>query len=115
MTPPLAEWPAMGTLPDLREVEEELMAKTLVIVESPAKAKTIKKYLGAGYDVLASKGHLKDLPKGPKAVDFANDFTETYTVIEGKEKILEELKAAAKKVDQVLLATDPDREGEAIA
>lgn len=91
------------------------MAKTLVIVESPAKAKTIKKYLGAGFDVLASKGHLKDLPKGPKAVDVANDFTESYAVIEGKEKILEELKAAAKKVDQVLLATDPDREGEAIA
>src|SRR4051812_16226049 len=91
------------------------MAKTLVIVESPAKAKTIKKYLGTGYEVLASKGHLKDLPKGPKAVDVANDFTETYAVIEGKEKILDELKAAAKKVDQVLLATDPDREGEAIA
>src|SRR3954463_4269866 len=91
------------------------MAKTLVIVESPAKAKTIKKYLGTGYEVLASKGHLKDLPKGPKAVDVLNDFTETYAVIEGKEKILEELKAAAKKVDQVLLATDPDREGEAIA
>lgn len=91
------------------------MAKTLVIVESPAKAKTIKKYLGSGFDVLASKGHLKDLPKGPKAVDVANDFMETYAVIEGKEKILEELKSAAKKVDQVLLATDPDREGEAIA
>jgi DNA topoisomerase-1 len=91
------------------------MAKTLVIVESPAKAKTIKKYLGSGFDVLASKGHVKDLPKGPKAVDVTNDFTETYAVIEGKEKILEELKSAAKKVDQVLLATDPDREGEAIA
>src|SRR5499427_2592472 len=76
------------------------MAKTLVIVESPAKAKTIKKYLGSGFDVLASKGHLKDLPKGPKAVDVANDFTETYAVIEGKEKILEELKAAAKGIDQ---------------
>ena len=91
------------------------MAKTLVIVESPAKAKTIKKYLGAGYDVLASKGHVKDLPKGPKAVDVSNDFTETYAVIEGKEKVLDELKAAAKKVEAVLLATDPDREGEAIA
>jgi DNA topoisomerase-1 len=91
------------------------MAKTLVIVESPAKAKTIKKYLGAGYEVLASKGHVKDLPKGPKAVDVANDFTETYAVIEGKEKILDELKAAAKKVEYVMLATDPDREGEAIA
>src|SRR5262245_21171451 len=97
------------------DVKKVVMAKTLVIVESPAKAKTIKKYLGAGYDVLASKGHVKDLPKGPKAVDVANDFTETYEVIEGKEKILDELKAAAKKVDAVLLATDPDREGEAIA
>jgi DNA topoisomerase I len=91
------------------------MSKTLVIVESPAKAKTIKKYLGAGYEVLASKGHLKDLPKSGKAVDVANDFAETYAVIEKKEKILEELKAAARKSDEVLLATDPDREGEAIA
>jgi DNA topoisomerase I len=91
------------------------MTKTLVIVESPAKAKTIKKYLGSGFDVIASKGHLKDLPKNQNAVDVAKDFTEKYEVIEGKEKILEELKAAAKKVDTVLLATDPDREGEAIA
>jgi DNA topoisomerase I len=91
------------------------MTKTLVIVESPAKAKTIKKYLGTGFDVIASKGHLKDLPKNQNAVDVAKDFTEKYEVIEGKEKILEELKAAAKKVDTVLLATDPDREGEAIA
>jgi DNA topoisomerase-1 len=91
------------------------MAKTLVIVESPAKAKTIKKYLGAGYEVVASKGHVKDLPKSQAAVDVANDFTEKYEVIEGKEKVLSELKAAAKKVDEVLLATDPDREGEAIA
>jgi DNA topoisomerase-1 len=91
------------------------MAKTLVIVESPAKAKTIKKYLGAGYEVLASKGHVKDLPKGGKAVDVAHDFTEVYEVIEGKEKVLDELKSAALKADTVLLATDPDREGEAIA
>ena len=100
------------------------MAKTLVIVESPAKAKTIKKYLGAGYEVLASKGHVKDLPtqsqvevngKKVPVVDVSNDFTETYRVIVGKEKVLEELKAAAKKADEVLLATDPDREGEAIA
>jgi DNA topoisomerase I len=92
------------------------MAKTLVIVESPAKAKTIKKYLGSGYDVLASKGHLKDLPKnGQNVIDVANDFAEIYEVVPGKEKILEELKAAARKVDAVLLATDPDREGEAIA
>ena len=91
------------------------MTKTLVIVESPAKAKTIKKYLGSGFDVIASKGHLKDLPKNQNAVDVAKDFTEKYEVIEGKEKILDELKAAAKKADTVLLATDPDREGEAIA
>jgi DNA topoisomerase-1 len=91
------------------------MPKTLVIVESPAKAKTIKKYLGASYDVVASKGHVKDLPKKQNAVDVAHDFTETYEVIEGKEKVLQELKAAAKKADAVLLATDPDREGEAIA
>jgi DNA topoisomerase-1 len=91
------------------------MPKTVVIVESPAKAKTIKKYLGAGYEVFASKGHVKDLPKGPKAVDVTNDFTEQYAVIEGKEKVLDELKSAAKKADEVLLATDPDREGEAIA
>ncbi|MEZ4312349.1 MAG: type I DNA topoisomerase, partial [Polyangiaceae bacterium] len=91
------------------------MGKTLLIVESPAKAKTIKKYLGTGYEVLASKGHIKDLPKSPSAVDVANDFTERYEVIEGKEKVVAELKAAAKKADSVLLATDPDREGEAIA
>lgn len=91
------------------------MAKTLLIVESPAKAKTIKKYLGTGYEVLASKGHIKDLPKSPSAVDVANDFTERYEVIEGKEKVVAELKAAAKKADNILLATDPDREGEAIA
>ena len=90
-------------------------SKTLLIVESPAKAKTIKKYLGAGYEVLASKGHIKDLPKSPSAVDVANDFTERYEVIEGKEKVVAELKSAAKKVDNILLATDPDREGEAIA
>lgn len=91
------------------------MAKTLVIVESPAKAKTIKKYLGQGFEVLASKGHLKDLPKSGKAIDIENGFKESYQVIEGKEKILDELKDAAKKADTVLLATDPDREGEAIA
>ena len=90
------------------------MGKTLVVVESPAKAKTIKKYLGAGYEVLASKGHVKDLPK-KMGVDVENGFKETYEVIEGKEKVLAELKAAAKKADDILLATDPDREGEAIA
>src|ERR1700692_3095116 len=90
------------------------MAKTLVVVESPAKAKTIKKYLGPGYDVLASKGHIKDLPK-KLGVDIENGFQETYEVVPGKEKVVLELKQAAKGVEQILLATDPDREGEAIA
>ncbi|MFO0668825.1 MAG: type I DNA topoisomerase [Polyangiaceae bacterium] len=90
------------------------MAKTLVVVESPAKAKTIKKYLGSGYEVLASKGHVKDLPK-KMGIDIEKGFEETYEVIEGKEKVLAELKGAAKEADEILLATDPDREGEAIA
>jgi DNA topoisomerase-1 len=90
------------------------MGKTLVIVESPAKAKTIKKYLGAKYDVIASKGHIKDLPK-KMGIDIEHGFKETYEVIPGKEKVLSELKGAAKDADEVLLATDPDREGEAIA
>jgi len=85
-----------------------------VVVESPAKAKTIKKYLGANYEVLASKGHIKDLPK-KMGIDIEHGFTETYEVIPGKEKVLIELKGAAKDADEVLLATDPDREGEAIA
>jgi DNA topoisomerase-1 len=90
------------------------MAKTLVVVESPAKAKTIKKYLGPKYEVVASKGHIKDLPK-KLGVDIEKGFQETYEVVPGKEKVLQELKSAAKGVDEVLLATDPDREGEAIA
>jgi len=90
------------------------MGKTLVVVESPAKAKTIKKYLGTGYEVLASKGHVKDLPK-KMGIDVENGFQETYEVVPGKEKVLQELKAAAKLADDILLATDPDREGEAIA
>src|SRR5271167_3362487 len=90
------------------------MGKTLVVVESPAKAKRIKKYLGAGFDVVASKGHIKDLPK-KLGVDIERGFQETYEVVPGKEKVVEELKQAARDVDQVLLATDPDREGEAIA
>ena len=90
------------------------MPKTLVVVESPAKAKTIKKYLGAGYEVMASKGHVRDLPK-KMGIDIAHDFLETYEVIEAKEKVLSELKVAVKKADALMLATDPDREGEAIA
>ena len=90
------------------------MGKTLVVVESPAKAKTIKKYLGNGYEVLASKGHVKDLPKR-MGIDVEAGFTETYEVIETKAKILSELKSRVKQADTLLLATDPDREGEAIA
>jgi DNA topoisomerase I len=90
------------------------MGKTLVVVESPAKAKTIKKYLGAGYEVVASKGHIKDLPKR-MGIDVEKGFQETYEVIESKAKVLADLKLEAKKVDTLLLATDPDREGEAIA
>jgi DNA topoisomerase I len=86
----------------------------LLIVESPTKAKTLKKYLGAGFEVLASKGHIKDLPK-KMGIDVQNDFAETYQVIEGKEKVVAELKGAAQKADVIYLATDPDREGEAIA
>jgi DNA topoisomerase-1 len=88
--------------------------KTLVVVESPAKAKTIKKYLGPNYEVLASKGHIKDLPK-KMGIDIEHGFKESYEVIPGKEKILGELKGAARDAIEVLLATDPDREGEAIA
>ncbi|MBX9603276.1 MAG: type I DNA topoisomerase [Bryobacteraceae bacterium] len=90
------------------------MAKSLVIVESPAKAKTIGKYLGKQYLVKASLGHVKDLPKKDLAVDVENDFRPRYEVIEGKKKLISELKQAAKGVDNVYLAADPDREGEAI-
>src|SRR5712692_7953025 len=88
---------------------------TLVVVESPAKAKTIKKYLGSGYTVKASVGHIMDLPKSKMGVDIENGFEPVYEVIKGKQKVVTELKAAAKNADRVLLATDPDREGEAIA
>ena len=90
------------------------MAKSLVIVESPAKAKTIGKYLGKQYVVKASLGHIKDLPKKDLAVDVERDFTPRYEVIEGKKKLIAELKQAAKDVDSIYLAADPDREGEAI-
>src|SRR5579864_1535448 len=90
------------------------MAKALVIVESPAKAKTINKYLGRNYLVKASLGHIKDLPKKDLAVDVEHGFEPRYEVIEGKKKLIQELKSAAKKVESVYLAADPDREGEAI-
>jgi len=90
------------------------MAKALVIVESPAKAKTINKYLGKQYIVKASLGHIKDLPKRDLAVDVEKGFEPRYEVIEGKKKLIAELKQTAKKVEDVYLAADPDREGEAI-
>src|SRR3954449_9646387 len=90
------------------------MAKSLVIVESPAKAKTIGKYLGNQFIVKASLGHIKDLPKKDLAVAVDGDFRPSYQIIEGKKKLITELKQAAKKVDSIYLAADPDREGEAI-
>ena len=88
----------------------------MLIVESPAKAKTISKYLGSGYLVKASVGHVRDLPKSNKqAIDIAGGFVPHYEVVKGKEKVIGELKRAAKDASEVLLATDPDREGEAIA
>ncbi len=87
----------------------------LVIVESPAKAKTIKKYLGPGFEVKASMGHVRDLYANKLSVDVNRDFEPDYTVIKGKEKLIEELSALAEKSDEVYLATDPDREGEAIS
>jgi DNA topoisomerase-1 len=90
------------------------MEKSLVIVESPAKAKTIGKYLGKQFVVKASLGHVKDLPKKNLSVDVDNDFKPVYEVIEGKKKLMGELRTAAKGVDNIYLAADPDREGEAI-
>ena len=89
--------------------------KSLVIVESPAKAKTINKLIGSNYIVKASVGHVKDLPKSKLGVDIENDFKPHYIVIKGKSKIVKELKDAAKKAKDIFLAPDPDREGEAIA
>src|SRR3954449_638714 len=90
------------------------MAKALVVVESPAKAKTINKYLGRDYKVIASMGHVRDLPKSKLGVDVDNDFEETYESLESRKKVLKELKDAAKDASNIYVATDPDREGEAI-
>ena len=89
--------------------------KNLVIVESPAKVKTIKKFLGSNYEVMASQGHLRDLPKSRLGIDVENDFEPKYITIRGKGDILAGLKKEAKKADNIYLATDPDREGEAIS
>ncbi len=91
------------------------MDKSLVIVESPSKAKTINKYLGRNYKVVASVGHIKNLPKSKIGVDFENGYEPTYEIIPGKEKIINELKSLASESDKIFIATDPDREGEAIA
>lgn len=91
------------------------MGQRLVIVESPAKAKTIEKYLGKNYIVEASMGHVRDLPKSQLGVDVDNDYTPKYITIRGKGELLDKLKKAAKKSEKVFLATDPDREGEAIS
>ncbi|MFQ6671917.1 MAG: type I DNA topoisomerase, partial [Candidatus Tectimicrobiota bacterium] len=91
------------------------MPKRLVIVESPAKARTLKRYLGDDYTVKATVGHVKDLPKSSLGVEVDNRFLPHYQVIKGKGKVLKELKQAAKKAEEVFLAPDPDREGEAIA
>ena len=91
------------------------MAKSLLIVESPTKVNTLKKIVGKDFIIKASVGHLKDLPKKKLGVDVDNNFAPEYITIRGKGKILQELKNAAKKVDKIYLAPDPDREGEAIA
>src|SRR5699024_10349279 len=91
------------------------MSENLVIVESPAKAKTIKRYLGKKYTVKASMGHVRDLPKSQMGVDEENNFKPKYITIRGKGDVLKELKAATKKAKKIYLAADPDREGEAIA
>ncbi|MCX5835204.1 MAG: toprim domain-containing protein, partial [Deltaproteobacteria bacterium] len=91
------------------------MSNALIIVESPTKVKTIKKYFGSDYDVRASVGHVKDLPKSKLGIDIENDFQPTYKVIDAKKKVIAELKKAAEKATVIYLAPDPDREGEAIA
>ena len=91
------------------------MAKNLVIVESPAKAKTIKKFLGSNYEVIASNGHVRDLPKSQMGIDIENNFEPKYITIRGKGELLAALRKEVKKADKVYLATDPDREGEAIS
>lgn len=87
----------------------------LVIVESPAKAKTIKKYLGKDFDVIASMGHVRDLPQARLSIDVKNNYEPKYTIIKGKEALVKDIKKAAKSSDKIFLATDPDREGEAIS
>ena len=85
------------------------MANTLVIVESPSKAKTIEKYLGSGYRVIASNGHVRDLPKSQLGVDVENDFTPKYITLRGRGDVIERIRKEAKAANHIVLATDPDR------
>ena len=91
------------------------MSKYLVIVESPAKVKTIKKFLGSNYEVIASQGHVRDLPKSTLGIDVENDFEPKYITIRGKGDVVSALRKETKKAEKIYLATDPDREGEAIS
>src|SRR5512142_2869599 len=109
------EWARRRDLPVIPTVRLERMAKTLVVVESPAKAKTIGKYLGSGYTVKATVGHIRDLPEKELGVDVEKSFAPKFVTVKGKQKAITELKTAAKEADRILIATDPDREGEAIA
>ena len=91
------------------------MSKNLVIVESPAKAKTIEGYLGKDFKVVSSYGHVRDLPKGDKAIDIENGFKPTYEVTADKKEVIKNLKKLAKEAEMIYLASDDDREGEAIS
>ena len=99
----------------MREWRIRGMAKNLVILESPAKVKTIKKFLGSNYEVMASNGHVRDLPKSQLGFDAEHDYEPKYITIRGKGELLAKLRKEVKKADKVFLATDPDREGEAIS
>lgn len=87
----------------------------LIIVESPTKAKTLSRFLGEEYQILATKGHLRDLPKSKLGVDVENNFAPQYEILPGKKATINEIKKSVKKAERVFLASDPDREGEAIA
>ena len=91
------------------------MTKNLVIVESPAKARTVSRYLGKDFQVEASVGHIRDLPSKEMAVDIDNNFTPSYVIMPGKKSIVQNLKKLARNAENIYLATDPDREGEAIS
>src|SRR5688572_5146050 len=104
-----------ASLRPMEPMAERKRKDRLIVVESPTKAKTIGKYLGAGYRVKASVGHIRDLPERELGVDVENGFEPTYVTIRGKGKVIQELRKEAEGVSEVLLATDPDREGEAIA